>query len=202
LDTRVGSIDLAIPKLREGSYYPSWLLEPRRRAERAVVAECYVQGVSTRRVEKLVQALGIERLSKSQVSRMAKELDAEVAAFRNRPELEGDGVSPSERGRAEPVRPRHSGHGVDERVSADRRCCRRPRRPSRHSLRIWLRRLCEVPSLLGSGAERTGALKEAAECDSAVSHAPTRFVLRAVYLRKVCTCSLACIARGSSPQPW
>jgi hypothetical protein len=62
LDTRVGSIDLAIPKLREGSYYPSWLLEPRRRAERAlvaVVAECYVQGVSTRRVEKLVQTLGI-----------------------------------------------------------------------------------------------------------------------------------------------
>ena len=87
-DTRVGSIDLSIPKLREGSYYPGWLLEPRRRAERAlvaVVAEWYVQGVSTRRVEKLVQTLGIERLSKSQVSRMAKELDAEVAAFRNRP---------------------------------------------------------------------------------------------------------------------
>jgi putative transposase len=88
LDTRVGSIDLLIPKLREGSYYPGWLLEPRRRAERAlvaVVAECYVRGVSTRRVEGLVQALGIEGLSKSQVSRMAKELDAEVAAFRNRP---------------------------------------------------------------------------------------------------------------------
>jgi transposase-like protein len=88
LDTRVGSIDLLIPKLREGSYYPGWLLEPRRRAERAlvaVVAECYVRGVSTRRVEGLVQALGIERLSKSQVSRMAKELDAEVAAFRCRP---------------------------------------------------------------------------------------------------------------------
>jgi putative transposase len=88
LDTRVGSMDLAIPKLREGSYYPGWLLEPRRRAERAlvaVVAECYVRGVSTRRVEGLVQTLGIEGLSKSQVSRMAKELDAEVAAFRNRP---------------------------------------------------------------------------------------------------------------------
>src|SRR3979411_142057 len=84
LDTRVGSMDLAIPKLREGSYYPGWLLEPRRRAERAlvaVVAECYVRGVSTRRVEGLVQTLGIEGLSKSQVSRMAKELDAEVAAF-------------------------------------------------------------------------------------------------------------------------
>jgi putative transposase len=88
LDTRVGSIDLSIPKLREGSYYPGWLLEPRRRAERAlvaVVAECYVRGVSTRRVEGLVQTLGIEHLSKSQVSRMAKDLDVEVAAFRNRP---------------------------------------------------------------------------------------------------------------------
>ena len=88
LDTRVGSMDVAIPKLREGGYYPGWLLEPRRRAERAlvaVVAECYVRGVSTRRVEGLVQTLGIEGLSKSQVSRMAKELDAEVAAFRNRP---------------------------------------------------------------------------------------------------------------------
>jgi putative transposase len=88
LDTRVGSIDLSIPKLREGSYYPGWLLEPRRRAERAlvaVVAECYVRGVSTRRVEGLVQTLGIERLSKSQVSRMASELDSEVTAFRSRP---------------------------------------------------------------------------------------------------------------------
>src|SRR5206468_3550163 len=78
LDTRVGSIDLSIPKLREGSYYPGCLLEPRRRAERAlvaVVAECYVRGVSTRRVEGLVETLGIERLSKSQVSRMAKSLD-------------------------------------------------------------------------------------------------------------------------------
>ncbi len=88
LDTRVGTIELAIPKLRHDSYYPGWLLEPRRRAERAltqVVAECYVRGVSTRRVEGLVKTLGIEHLSKSQVSRMAKDLDAEVAAFRNRP---------------------------------------------------------------------------------------------------------------------
>jgi putative transposase len=88
LDTRVGSIDVSIPKLREGSYFPGWLLEPRRRAERAlvaVVAECYVRGVSTRRVEGLVQTLGIEGISKSQVSRMAAELDAEVAAFRSRP---------------------------------------------------------------------------------------------------------------------
>jgi transposase-like protein len=88
LDTRVGTMDLAVPKLREGSYFPGWLLAPRRRAERAlvaVVAECYVRGVSTRRVEGLVQTLGIEGLSKSQVSRMAQELDAEVAAFRSRP---------------------------------------------------------------------------------------------------------------------
>jgi putative transposase len=88
LNTRLGSMDLSIPKLREGSYYPGWLLEPRRRAERAlvaVVAECYVRGVSTRRVEGLVQTLGIESASKSQVSRMAAELDVEVTAFRNRP---------------------------------------------------------------------------------------------------------------------
>ena len=87
-DTWVGSIDLAIPKLRSGSYFPDWLLEPRRRAERAltqVIAECYVRGVSTRRVEGLVKTLGIERLSKSQVSRMAKDLDKEVEAFRTRP---------------------------------------------------------------------------------------------------------------------
>jgi putative transposase len=88
LDTRVGTLELAIPKLRAGSYFPDWLLEPRRRAERAlvaVVAECYVRGVSTRRVEGLVETLGIQSLSKSQVSELAKSLDGEVAAFRARP---------------------------------------------------------------------------------------------------------------------
>ena len=87
-DTRAGTIELAIPKLRSGSYFPGWMLEPRRRAERAmvaVVAECYVRGVSTRRVEGLVQQLGIESLSKSQVSELAKSLDVEVEAFRSRP---------------------------------------------------------------------------------------------------------------------
>jgi putative transposase len=87
-DTRVGSIELAIPKLRRGSYFPDWLLDPRRRAEKAlvaVVAECYIRGVSTRRVDGLVKTLGIEGLSKSQVSRMAGELDEMVAEFRNRP---------------------------------------------------------------------------------------------------------------------
>jgi putative transposase len=88
LDTRVGTMELAIPKLRQGSYFPDWLLEPRRRAERAlvaVVAECYVRGVSTRRVEGLVETLGIQSLSKSQVSELARSLDGEVAAFRTRP---------------------------------------------------------------------------------------------------------------------
>ena len=87
-DTRTGTIDLAVPKLREGSYFPDWLLEPRRRAERAfvqVVCESYVRGVSTRRVEGLVRHLGIERISKSRVSQMAKELDTVVEAFRTRP---------------------------------------------------------------------------------------------------------------------
>ena len=87
-DTRVGTVDLQIPRLREGSYFPEWLLRYRRRAEAAmvsVVATSYLLGVSTRRVEKLVAQLGIESLSKSQVSEMAKSLDEQVAAFRSRP---------------------------------------------------------------------------------------------------------------------
>ena len=87
-DTRAGTIELAIPKLRAGSYFPDWLLERRKRAERAlttVVATCYLLGVSTRRMEKLVETLGITRLSKSQVSVMAKELDEHVESFRSRP---------------------------------------------------------------------------------------------------------------------
>ena len=87
-DTRAGTLDVAIPKLRAGSYFPDWLLERRRRAERAlttVVATCYLLGVSTRRMEKLVESLGITRLSKSQVSVMAAELDEQVEAFRTRP---------------------------------------------------------------------------------------------------------------------
>jgi transposase-like protein len=87
-DTRAGTIPLQVPKVRSGSYFPDWLLERRRRAERAlvaVVAECYVKGVSTRRVDGLVKTLGIEGISKSQVSEMAKTLDEEVAAFRARP---------------------------------------------------------------------------------------------------------------------
>jgi putative transposase len=88
LDTRVGTVDVAVPKLREGSYFPDWLLARRRRAEAAltsVVATCYLLGVSTRRMDKLVQSLGITGLSKSQVSQMAQDLDGQVADFRNRP---------------------------------------------------------------------------------------------------------------------
>ncbi len=87
----MGTIDLAVPRVRDGSYFPS-LLEPRRRAERAllaVVQEAYVSGVSTRRVDDLVRALGIEGISKSEVSRICAALDAEVEAFRSR-SLEGE----------------------------------------------------------------------------------------------------------------
>jgi putative transposase len=87
-DTRAGTIDVAIPKLRSGSYFPDWLLQRRKRAERAltsVVATCYLLGVSTRRMERLVESLGVTSLSKSQVSVMAAELDEAVEAFRTRP---------------------------------------------------------------------------------------------------------------------
>ena len=87
-DTRAGTLELGVPKLRQGSYFPEWLLERRRRAEAAlttVVATCYLLGVSTRRMDKLVRTLGITGLSKSQVSEMAKDLDGQVEAFRTRP---------------------------------------------------------------------------------------------------------------------
>lgn len=79
---------LESPKLWSGSYFPDWLLTPRRRAERTltqVVAECYLLGVSTRRVDALVRTLGIQGMSKSKVSELARSLDEQVAAFRNRP---------------------------------------------------------------------------------------------------------------------
>jgi transposase-like protein len=86
-DTRVGTIGLAIPKLREGSYFPSFL-EPRRRVEKAllaVVQQAYIEGVSTRKVDDLLQSLGLAGMDKSQVSRTCKELDELVEEFRNRP---------------------------------------------------------------------------------------------------------------------
>jgi putative transposase len=85
-DTRVGTVELQVPRVRDGSFFPS-LLEPRRRAERAlvgVVQEAYIQGVSTRRVDELVKALGMTGISKSQVSRLCEELDSEVEQFRTR----------------------------------------------------------------------------------------------------------------------
>ncbi|MFV2044360.1 MAG: IS256 family transposase [Anaerolineales bacterium] len=90
-ETRVGEIPLSIPKLREGSFFPS-LLEPRKRSEKAllaVVQTAYVKGVSTRKVDDLLQALGLTGIDKSKVSRICKELDEVVEGFRNRP-LEGE----------------------------------------------------------------------------------------------------------------
>ena len=89
-DTRVGQLELAIPKLRQGSYFPGFL-EPRRRAEQALVAvvqEAYVNGISTRKVDRLVAQLGLQGMSKDQVSRLCRGLDAQVRSFRERP-LEG-----------------------------------------------------------------------------------------------------------------
>src|SRR3954469_1458597 len=89
-DTRVGEIELAIPKLRSGSYFPSFL-EPRKRSEQALVAvvqEAYVNGVSTRKVDRLVEQLGVSGMSKDQVSRLCRGLDEQVQVFRERP-LEG-----------------------------------------------------------------------------------------------------------------
>ncbi len=85
-DTRVGTVELKVPRVRDSSYFPS-LLEPRRRAERAlsaVVQEAYVRGISTRKVDDLVKALGMTGISKSQVSRLCEELDSEVARFKSR----------------------------------------------------------------------------------------------------------------------
>ena len=90
-DTRAGTVELRIPKLRHGSYFPGFL-EPRRIAEKAltaVIQEAYIQGISTRSVDDLVKALGMEGISKSQVSRLCGEIDERVQAFLTRP-IEGD----------------------------------------------------------------------------------------------------------------
>jgi len=87
-DTQAGTIELAIPNSGPAANFPDWLVEPRRRAERAlvaVVAQCYVEGVSTRRVDEVVRSMGIDGISKSQASELAKSLDETVSAFRNRP---------------------------------------------------------------------------------------------------------------------
>jgi putative transposase len=90
-ETRAGTVELRIPKLRKGSYFPGFL-EPRRLAEKAltaVIQEAYIQGVSTRSVDELVRAMGMTGISKSQVSRLCGEIDGKIAAFRDRP-LEGE----------------------------------------------------------------------------------------------------------------
>ena len=90
-DTRAGTVDLKVPKLRKGSYFPAFL-EPRRTAEKAltaVIQEAYIQGVSTRSVDELVQAMGMSGISKSQVSRLCGEIDDKIKSFLDRP-LEGD----------------------------------------------------------------------------------------------------------------
>src|SRR5213082_4000018 len=90
-ETRAGTVELRIPKLRKGSYFPGFL-EPRRLAEKAltaVIQEAYIQGVSTRSVDNLVKALGMSGISKSQVSRLCEEIDGKVKAFLERP-IEGD----------------------------------------------------------------------------------------------------------------
>jgi len=90
-ETRAGTVELRIPKLRKGSYFPGFL-EPRRLAEKAltaVVQEAYIQGISTRSVDDLVKALGMSGISKSQVSRLCEEIDERVKAFLDRP-IEGD----------------------------------------------------------------------------------------------------------------
>jgi putative transposase len=90
-ETRAGTVELRIPKLRKGSYFPGFL-EPRRMAEKAltaVIQEAYIQGVSTRSVDELVKAMGMTGISKSQVSRLCGEIDGKIAAFLDRP-LEGE----------------------------------------------------------------------------------------------------------------
>lgn len=92
-ETRVGALDLKIPKFRSGlSNYPGFILEPRRLMEKAltaVIQEAWINGVSTRRVEELVQAMGMSGISKSQVSKLCKDIDERVGSFLERP-LEGD----------------------------------------------------------------------------------------------------------------
>ena len=93
-ETRAGTVELRIPKLRKGSYFPfaALTLDPRRMAEKAltaVIQEAYVQGISTRSVDDLVKAMGMSDISKSQVSRLCEEIDGKVKAFLERP-IEGD----------------------------------------------------------------------------------------------------------------
>jgi len=103
-ETRAGTVELRIPKLRKGSYFPGFL-EPRRLAEKAIAAvvqEAYVHGVSTRSVDDLVRALGMDGISKSQVSRLCEEIDEKVKPFLGRP-IEGDCPRIEVRGSTQPT---------------------------------------------------------------------------------------------------
>jgi len=151
-DTRVGTRDVAIPKLRSESYYPDWLLQPRRRAEKAlisVVATCYLLGVSTRRVEKLVQTLGIAKMSKSQVSELAKSERSDAGQPRGAPR--GLGLDRMPQG--VPVHPQMPGQRRDGGVIVGQRIGRPPdcpagqHRPRRDQL-----------VLLRPGLDRAGGL--------------------------------------------
>jgi hypothetical protein len=131
-ETRAGTVQLRIPKLRKGSYFPGFL-EPRRLAEKAlaaVVQEAYVHGVSTRSVDDLVKAMGMTGISKSQVSRLCAEIDEKVKAFLSRP-IEGDWVDRCHLREGARERPHRLGRG-DRR---GRRQQRRPPRGTRHGYR-------------------------------------------------------------------
>ena len=115
-ETRAGSVELRIPKLRKGSYFPGFL-EPRRMAEKAltaVIQEAYVQGISTRSVDELVKAMGMDGISKSQVSRLCGEIDERVQTFLHRP-IEGRALDPCPKGR-----PARAGRGALTRSSTER----------------------------------------------------------------------------------
>ena len=133
-ETRAGTVELRIPKLRKGSYFPGFL-EPRRMAEKAltaVVQEAYVQGVSTRSVDDLVQAMGMSGISKSQVSRLCAEIDDRVKTFLQRP-LEGDWLSVDRRHLREG--PSERAHRLGRRDHRGGRQQRRPARGARHGHR-------------------------------------------------------------------
>ena len=142
-ETRAGTVELRIPRLRRGSYFPGFL-EPRRMAEKAltaVIQEAYIQGISTRSVDDLVKAMGMSGISKSQVSRLCAELDERVGAFLNCP-IKGL-PRPADRGRlAIPVDRRHLCEGAPGRPHrlGRRHCrgwrqCRWPTRSARHGYR-------------------------------------------------------------------
>src|SRR5690242_19648920 len=138
LDTRLGSLQLRIPKLRQGSYFPPFL-EARKVSEKALVAviqEAWIGGVSTRRVDELVQAMGLSGISKSQVSKLCKEIDERVHAFLDRP-LAGEWpylwlerhLPEAARGRPHRLGRRNNRRGRQQRWPArDRRAAHRPLR--------------------------------------------------------------------------